>query len=182
LVQDERCESVARVRSFPAAGLLKEKPTFADVGCMKAGAIFVCLCTFAAMGISPLRAQEPDEAATRSRIMALEHAWNQAEAFKDLKALDALFDNALIYVDSDGTLMNKAELFAHVKSAHLSQVITQSMMVEIFGGTAIVTGTYQAREFRDGRTVVFRGRFVDAWVFKGSTWVCVAAQATPSLR
>lgn len=165
-----------------AVPLLKENLALADVGCMKAGVKFVWLCAFAVMGISPLWAQGSDEAATRSRIMALEHAWNQAEAFKDLKALDALFDNALIYVDSDGTLMNKPELFAHVKSAHLSQVITQSMMVEVFGGTAIVTGTYQAKEFRDGRTVVNRGRFIDAWVFKGSTWVCVAAQSTPSLH
>lgn len=111
--------------------------------------------------------------------MALEHAWNQAEAFKDLKALDTILDNAIVYVDSDGTLMNKSEFLAHVKSARLQQVVTQSMSVQFFGETAIVTGTYQSSEFQNGRSVVHRGRFVDAWVSKGSTWVCVAAEATP---
>jgi len=30
----------------------------------------------------------------------LEHAWNQAEALNDLKALDSIFDNRLVYIDS----------------------------------------------------------------------------------
>jgi len=127
-----------------------------------------------------LWAQDSEEAGNRSKILALEHAWNQAEAFKDLKALDAILDNAIVYVDSDGTLMNKSEFLAHVKSAHLQQVVTQSMAVELFGRTAIVTGTYQAKEFQNGRAVVRRGRFLDAWVAKGSEWVCVAAEATPT--
>jgi hypothetical protein len=150
----------------------------ADVPYMKTGAKFLCVC-LVMMRISPLSAQGSDEAGTRSMILALEHAWNQAEAFKDLKALDTLFDNALVYVDSDGTLMNKAAFLAHVKSAHLQQVVTQSMSVEIFGATAIVTGTYQSNEFQNGRPFARRGRFVDVWILKGSTWACVAAQATP---
>jgi hypothetical protein len=140
---------------------------------------FVSACMVVALGLSSLWAQSSEEAGSRSKILALEHAWNQAEAFKDLKALDALFDNGLIYVDSDGTLMNKAAFLAHVKLAHLQQVVTQSMAVQVFGETAIVTGIYQANEFANGKPVVRRGRFVDAWVFKGSTWMCVAAQSTP---
>ena len=114
--------------------------------------------------------------------MALEHAWNQAEAFKDLKALDALFDNALVYVDPDGTLLTKSEFLSRVTSVSLQQVVTESMAVKVFGNTAIVTGTYRATEFMRGKTVVLQGRFVDTWVYKDSTWVCVAAQSTPFQR
>jgi uncharacterized protein DUF4440 len=145
---------------------------------MRTAAKLVCLCVLAVIGMSAW-AQDSDEAGSRSKILALEHAWNQAEAFKDLKALDAIFDNLLVYVDSDGTLMNKSEFLAHVKSAHLQQVVTQSMSVELFGETAIVTGIYQASDFQNGRPIVRRGRFVDAWVFKRSAWVCIAAEATP---
>ncbi len=140
---------------------------------------FVCLFAFSGVGICSLQAQNSEDGGARSRILALEHAWNQAEAFKDLKALDALFDNALIYVDADGTLMNKSDFLTHVKSEHVQQVITQSMFVQVLGGTAIVTGTYQSNEFQNGKPVIRRGRFVDAWILKGTTWVCVAAQATP---
>ncbi len=126
--------------------------------------------------------QASDESSARARVLALEHAWNQAEVFKDMKALDALFDNALVYVDYDGSLLTKAEFLAHVKSAHIDQVITESMTVEVFNNTAVVSGIYRATEIEHGKPVVRRGRFVDTWVFRGSTWVCVAAQATPILH
>jgi hypothetical protein len=158
---------------------LKNKGCTADMPYMTASMRFVSACVVVAMGLSPLWAQSSGEAGSRSKILALEHAWNQAEAFKDLKALDALFDNALIYVDADGTLMNKSDFLTHVKSEHVQQVITQSMFVQVLGGTAIVTGTYQSNEFQNGKPVIRRGRFVDAWILKGTTWVCVAAQATP---
>ncbi len=134
------------------------------------------------MALSPVSAQGPDESGARSKILALEHAWNQAEVFKDLKALDALFDNALVYVDFDGAVMTKAEFLSRVKSAHLQQVITQSMTVQVFADTAVVSGIYQSSEFKDGKTLVKRGRFIDTWVYKDSNWVCVAAQSTPILR
>jgi hypothetical protein len=130
----------------------------------------------------PLKGQNSDAPAARSKVLALEHAWNQAEAFKDIKAMDFILDASLVYVDSDGSLLNKAEFLAHVKSAHLRQVTTQSMTVQIFENTAIVTGTYQAVDFKDGKDVVLRGRFIDTWALRDSTWVCVAAQSTPIRR
>lgn len=132
--------------------------------------------------LSSAGAQSVEQSAVRTRILALEHAWNQAEAFGDLKALDDLFDNAMIYVDFDGTLLTKAEFLSRVKSQHVEQVTTQSMTVAVFDLTAVVTGTYLAREIKHGREVIRRGRFIDTWVYKNQTWVCVAAQDTPLLR
>jgi ketosteroid isomerase-like protein len=140
---------------------------------------FVCAMIFVGMAQAPVWSQDADESAAGSKILALEHAWNQAEAFKDLKALDALFDNALVYVDPDGTMLTKAEFLSRVKSTPLQQVVTQSMAVKFFGNTAIVTGTYRATEIKRGKTLLLEGRFVDTWVFKDSNWVCVAAQSTP---
>jgi len=125
---------------------------------------------------------DSESAAARSKILALEHAWNQAEGAKDLKALDSIFDNALIYVDSDGSLLTKAEFLSRVKSAPLEQVITQSMTVEIFGNTAVVTGTYQAIELKAGKPAILRGRFVDTWALRNSNWICVAAESTPIMH
>lgn len=128
----------------------------------------------------PLFAQNQDESGARAKVLALEHAWNQAEAFKDLKALDALFDNGLIYVDSDGTLMTKSDFLSHVKTAPVEQVVTESMAVRIFENTAIATGTYRAKTVKNGKPVFLRGRFVDTWLYRNGTWVCVAAQSTPT--
>jgi hypothetical protein len=96
---------------------------------------------------------EGDEPGSRTKLLALEHAWNQAETFKDLKGLDALFDNALVCVDFDGMLLTRAEFLSRAKSGHLQPVITPSMTVRWFGDTAIVTGIYQLSEVKDGKTL-----------------------------
>jgi len=161
---------------------VKERGANADIQGMKAyAARLACLLILVGFPIS-VWAQDSDEAGSRTKILALEHAWNQAETFNDLKALDSIFDSRLVYIDSDGTQMTKAEFLSHVKSAHLEQVITESMTVQVFGDTAIATGTYLAKELKAGKYIEHRGRFVDAWVRKDQIWVCVAAEATPILR
>jgi ketosteroid isomerase-like protein len=160
---------------------VKERRANADIQGMKSSAArFVWLLILVGICVHA-RAQDTDDAGARSKVLALEHAWNQAEAFNDLKAMDSIFDNRLVYIDSDGTLMTKAEFLSHVKTSHLQQVITQSMTVQLFGDMAIVTGTYLVKEFKGGKNIQHRGRFVDAWVRKDQTWVCVAAEATPIL-
>lgn len=159
----------------------KERRANADVQGMKSYAARVVWLLILVGAAVCARAQDSDEGAARSKILALEHAWNQAEAFNDLKALDSIFDNRLVYVDSDGSLMSKAEFLSHVKSSHLQQEVTQAMDVQAFGDTAIVTGTYLAKEFKGGKNIQHRGRFVDVWVRKDQSWVCVAAEATPIL-
>ena len=149
---------------------------------MKAPKKLLCLLILAGIAPALLWTQSGDVAGVRSKILALEHAWNQAEALKDLKTLDGLFDNALVYVDFDGTLMTKAEFLSRVKSAHIQQGVTESMTAQVFGNTAIVTGIYLDRQMKDGKPTLRRGRFVDTWVYKDSSWVCVAAQATPILQ
>jgi len=126
-----------------------------------------------------LWAQGPPEQFARTKVLALEHAWNQAEEMKDLKALDALFDNRLVYVDFDGRLMTKADFLSYVKGAHTQQVTTESMTAEAFEHAVIVTGTYKASEMKNGKMIVRHGRFTDTWIYKDSSWVCIAAQATP---
>jgi len=54
------------------------------------------------------------------------------------------------------------------------------MTVEIFDSTAVVTGTYQAIEFRREGGYV-RGRFIDTWAHGGIQPGLRAAQSTPIL-
>lgn len=134
------------------------------------------------LSVLPVTAQTDYDLSSRSKILALEHAWNQAESNQDLKAMDAIFDNSLVYVDVDGSLLTKAQFLNRVKSQRPMQVITESMTVEVYSGVAVVSGTYRARAFQSGKSVLLYGRFIDTWVYKNSVWVCVAAQSTPILH
>lgn len=80
--------------------------------------------------------------AEESRILALDNAWNKAEERKDAKALDELLASSLVYIDYDGTLMNKSQFLASIKvpSLHPEQIINESMNVNMYGTSAIVTG------------------------------------------
>ena len=111
---------------------------------------FVCLLV--CLGAFFAKAQDGADAGAMTKILALEHAWNQAEERRDTKALDALFDNLLLYVDYDGTLLTKAEFLARVKStaSQPQQEITESMTARMFGSTVVVTGVYVAKGANSG--------------------------------
>jgi ketosteroid isomerase-like protein len=116
----------------------------------------------------------------QTRILALETAWNRAEEQKDAKALDGLLDSTLIYIDYDGTQMNKAQFLASVRapSLHPEQIVNESMTAQMYGSTAIVTGVYREKGRAAGKPYLRRGRFIDVWVNQNGTWRCVTSQST----
>ncbi len=137
-----------------------------------------------AMTLSVL-AQDTSDAATKSKIAALEGAWNQAYKSGDTKALDTLLDNAIVLVNDDGSVQTKKEFLASVKPAGSAagpqeqQVAPESMSVHVFGNTAIATGIFRAKGIEGKKSYVRRERFIDTWINKDGHWVCVATDATP---
>jgi hypothetical protein len=63
-------------------------------------AILACAASLAVVG------QNADLGA-KSKILALEYAWDQAQERGDIKALSAIFDNSLMFVDYDGQVRQK---------------------------------------------------------------------------
>jgi len=114
------------------------------------------------------------------RLIALEIAWNQAVQLRDGAAVEPLLGNELIYIDYDGTVMNKGQYMTSVRSSalHADQVTNESMKVQVYGVSAIVVGVYRERGTRHGKSYLHRERFVDTWLNRGGAWVCVASQST----
>ncbi len=122
----------------------------------------------------------PDADSERTKILALENAWNQAEEHKDVKALDGLLASSLVYIDYDGTAMDKAQFIASVKapSLHPEQIVNESMTAYVYRDSAVVTGVYREKGVNKGKPYLRRGRFTDTWVKQNATWVCAASQST----
>lgn len=139
--------------------------------------VLLVVCS-ATLRLSAQTVVDPDE---RSKILALEHAWNRAAESKDLKTLDKLLDNAFVNVDFDGRLMTKADVLADVKASPVVQVVSEAMVAQLHGSTAMVTGIYRMMGVRDGRQFLRRGRFIDTWVRHEGQWICIASQVTPIL-
>jgi ketosteroid isomerase-like protein len=133
-------------------------------------------------------AQSDSDAGTKSKIVALEQAWNQAYKSGDIKALDAILDDAIVLVNDDGSTQSKPEFLASVKSsapqasAQQQQVAPESFKVQVHGNVAIATGVMRVKGVEGGKSYTRRERFVDTWLLKGGTWVCIGTDATPVLH
>ena len=141
---------------------------------MKATATLLLLLAAAAVATG----QSAD--ADKSKILALENAWNLAERNKDVKALDQLLGSSLVYIDYDGSIQNKEQFLAVVRkpSLHPEQIVNESTTVYMYGTAAVVTGIYREKGVDNGKAYLRRGRFTDTWINVNGTWQCVASQST----
>jgi len=116
----------------------------------------------------------------QARILTLENAWNQAVQQKDSHALRMLLAPDLIYVESDGTLMDKTEYLASVQtpSLRLVRIVNESTSVRVYGSVAVVNGVCREDGVKSGKPYTIRERFTDTWIRRGDSWVCVASEST----
>jgi ketosteroid isomerase-like protein len=133
-------------------------------------------------------AQSDTDSATKTKIVALEQSWNQAYKSGDVKALNSILDDGIVLVNDDGSVQNKAEFLASVKSsaaasdAQQQQVAPEAFNVHVFGNVAIATGVMRVKGVEGGKSYTRRERFVDTWLLKHGAWVCVGTDATPVLH
>jgi len=147
------------------------------------GSIVVCLAASLTAATQTSTEVGTEFEAASAKILALENAWNQAEERGDVKGMEMLFDDSLIYVTENGQLMTKAAFLASVKEAAKSrteQIVTESVVVKTYGTVAIVSGVYVARGKKAGSPYTRRGRFVDTWLYRNNVWRCVAVDTTPT--
>jgi hypothetical protein len=122
------------------------------------------------------QAASKDSGAEKSKLIALENAWNQAQIHRDGEALNRLVADTFVYTDWDGTLMNKEKFIADAKdpSVETISVVNDDVDVYFYPGVAVVTGAYHTRGKNRGKPFDHYGRFTDTWVFAGQ-WICVAS-------
>lgn len=137
-----------------------------------------CLLLLLAVAGSEQTTLQNDE--EQARILALESAWNQAVLQKDSKAVEPLLDAELIYIDDDGTMMNKAQYLTDVRSpdTHYQHIVSEGMQVRLFGRSAVVIGTYREQGTKKGKPYLLRERFVDTWIDRDGAWMCVTSEST----
>jgi ketosteroid isomerase-like protein len=135
-------------------------------------ALLIFLCCSAGV----IRAQERFDA--ESKVLALERLWGAAAQLRDVKALETIFDESMVYVDIDGKLMTKAQVLAETTAASAVDIVVQSSAAHSQGNVVIVTGVMQLRGMERGKPYLRHGRFLDTWIDKGDHWACVSSMTT----
>jgi hypothetical protein len=125
----------------------------------------------------PATAQISDLRAQKSKLIALENAWNQAQIHRDGKALDTLISDKFVYTDWDGTVMNKAQFATDMENPSFQTTMVANSDVEVYfyPGVAVVTGAYHTKGKNQGKPFDHHGRFTDTWIFVDGYWQCVAS-------
>src|SRR5438093_953562 len=101
-----------------------------------------CLAATLLVGFAP----DTDKAeSNKTRVLALENSWNEAEKHNDSHAIDALLSPSFAYTDSDGTFMNKQQFLASVSTLTYQpdQIVNENMNAWAHDRAVIVTGTYR---------------------------------------
>ncbi len=147
----------------------------------KFGALFLAI-TGLAFGV--LSQERSNASIEETQLIQLERAWNQAETGGDPRgdpsALAPLFEDTLVYVDYDGSLMNKAEYLRSVANpvSKPDHIRDEGMKTYVYGTTGIVSGIYRETGTAKGKPYTRRARFTDTWIRQGGKWKCVASHST----
>jgi len=112
----------------------------------------------------------------RSKLLALENAWNQAQLHHDADGVGQLLPESYIYTDYDGTVMNKAKFLEDLRDPDYkaTSLTNTDMQVIPYINAAIVIGTYHSKGTYKGKPFDHTGRFTDTWIFQDRKWQCVA--------
>jgi hypothetical protein len=142
---------------------------------MKLRTVTVVLLACSLMVVAQVAIQYPKT--EKSKLIALENAWNQAQIHRDGEALNKLVADTFVYTDWDGTVMNKAKYIADSKdpSVQTTAVSNDGVDVYFYPGTAVVTGAYHTKGLDKGKPFDHYGRFTDTWILSGGQWECVAS-------
>ncbi len=106
----------------------------------------------------------------------------KATPANDIAALEALYDDKLIYTHSDSRRDTKASLLEGMRSGKTKYLKfdRQEANAQVFGDTGLVTGRFTAEvQIPDGSVRALNSTFLSVWARRGSDWVMIAWQSTP---
>jgi ketosteroid isomerase-like protein len=130
------------------------------------------LCSIASL------AQQKDPRETK--LLVLEHLWNEAQVNRDSASLDALVASRFVNTEWDGEVSDKQKFLADIKDPLFkpSLATIQDVKMNFFSDTAVITGTYHAQGTYQGKAYDHVGRFTDTWVLDNGKWQCVASHTS----
>jgi hypothetical protein len=135
------------------------------------------LLLIGAMGAA---AAQRSDSSQESKLLVLEHVWNEAQVTRDAPVLDAIIDAQFTNTEYDGEVSDKTKFLAEIKDPQYKPVAmnVEGMKVRFYQNAAIVTGDYHAKGTYMGKAYDHVGRFTDTWVLQNDHWVCVASHSS----
>ena len=115
-----------------------------------------------------------------SKLIVLEHIWNEAQVNHDSSALAAMVADPFTNTEYDGVVSDRQKFLADIRDPKFEPnfMNIQDVKVAFFQNTAVVTGTYHTKGQYSGKPYEHLGRFTDTWINQNGTWMCVASHSS----
>jgi ketosteroid isomerase-like protein len=129
------------------------------------------------MGATAQRARDDSQ---ETKLLVMEHLWNEAQVNRDARALDGMIGASFVNTEYDGEVSDKSKFLADIKDPHfnLTSLTIQDLKVSMYADSAVVVGTYHTKGTYEGKPYEHIGRFTDTWVFTEGRWQCVASHTS----
>ncbi len=140
-----------------------------------------CCCLLLALAsVGQAAAQKSKDDSQETKLIVMEHLWNEAQVNRDARALDAMIGGNFVNTEYDGEVSDKAKFLADIRDPHfnLSTLTIQDLKVSMYADSAVVVGVYHTKGTYQNKPYEHFGRFTDTWVFTEGRWQCVASHTS----
>src|ERR1700676_3767581 len=140
-----------------------------------------CCCIFLALAtLGQAAAQKSKDDSQQTKLVVMEHLWNEAQVSRDARALDAMIGAQFVNTEYDGEVSDKAKFLADIRDPHfnLATLTIQDLKVSMYADSAVVVGIYHTKGTYQSKPYEHSGRFTDPWVFTEARWQCVASHTS----
>lgn len=117
---------------------------------------------------------------SESKLLVLEHLWNEAQLHRDSGALADLISDRFVNTEYDGEVSDRSKFLADISDPQFKPTVMTiaDMKIDAYTQAAIVTGSYHAKGSYNGKPYEHFGRFTDTWVIDKGKWECVASHSS----
>jgi ketosteroid isomerase-like protein len=140
-----------------------------------------CCCLLLALAaVGPASAQKSKDDSQETKLLIMEHLWNEAQVNRDARVLDAMLGNEFVNTEYDGEVSDKAKFLADIKDPQFKPAILtiQDVKVSMYADTAVVVGIYRTKGTYQNKPYEHFGRFTDTWIYAQGRWQCVASHTS----
>jgi len=141
----------------------------------------ICCCILLALvALGHAAAQKSKDDSQQTKLVVMEHLWNEAQVSRDARALDAMIGAEFVNTEYDGEVSDKAKFLADIRDPqfNLASLTIQDLKVSMYADSAVVVGIYHTKGTYQGKPYEHSGRFTDTWVFTEGRWQCVASHTS----
>jgi ketosteroid isomerase-like protein len=142
--------------------------------------IALCLAGVISLTFAAITQALPADGSAEKAVAAVEEQWTQSERTNNPDLLAPLLANKLIYIDTDGSISNRAKVLADSKAAKYTSVDIQDFHVTVHGQTVIATMVFKGKGTdAKGKPMDINARWADTWVkMPDGKWQCVLSQGS----